>query len=161
MVIYLGLLKTSLFLLGTNQNISLMEINIYSIKKLVRGVTYAALCVAGMAISNLATAQMSGNFTIDKNSAASASNFQSYTSAIQALRGVTRSDGGPALGGGVNGAVTITVTQGSGPYQEQLDIPSISGSSATNTVTFEGNGERLQFSAGSTNTAVIKLNGCD
>jgi len=138
-----------------------MEIHNYSLKRLIRGVSYAAICIAGLAISNVASAQMSGNYTIDKNSAASASNFQSYNSAVEALRGVTRSDGGPSLGGGVNGAVTISVAQGSGPYQEQVVVPAITGSNATNRVTFDGNGERLQFSNSSSNTAVMKLNGCD
>jgi len=138
-----------------------MEINIYSFKGLVNAVKKIALFSAVLALSNQVSAQMSGNYTIDKNSAPSSANFQSYTSAVQALRGVTRSDGGPSLGGGVNGAVTITVTQGSGPYQEQVDIPSITGSSSTNRVTFDGNGELLRFSAGSTNSAVVRLNGCD
>ncbi|HCS19875.1 MAG TPA: hypothetical protein DIW47_04830, partial [Bacteroidetes bacterium] len=112
-------------------------------------------------LNNQALAQMSGNYTIDKNSAASSTNFQSYTSAVQALRGLTRSDGGPSLGGGVNGAVTISVVQGSGPYTEQLDVQAITGTSSTNRVTFVGNGEQITYSPSSTNSAVIKVNGAD
>jgi len=138
-----------------------MEIHNYSFKKLIRGVTYAAICVAGMAISNVASAQMSGNYTIDKGSAASATNFKSFDAAVDALRGITRSDGGPSLGGGVNGAVTINVVANSGPYTEKITIPSISGASASNTITFNGNGETIQASGTSGARHVIWLNGAD
>ncbi len=107
------------------------------------------------------SAQMSGNYTIDKNGTATASNFQSFDAAIDALRGITRSDGGPSLGGGVSGAVTITVAGGSGPYTEQISIPSISGASSTNTITIDGNGEEIRFSSTTSNRYIIRLDGAD
>ncbi|MBI1222161.1 MAG: hypothetical protein GC180_06110, partial [Bacteroidetes bacterium] len=129
-------------------------------RKLFR-LSSAAIFVAMFASGPLAFGQMSGNYTINKGSSASSSNFQSFTSAVQALQGLTRSDGGPSLGSGINGTVTFTVTQGSGPYSEQITIPSISGSSASNQIIFNGNGETIQFSGSSSDPHVIKLNGAD
>lgn len=120
-----------------------------------------AMFIIVSAISSLSFAQMSGNYTIDKNSAASSTNFQSFTSAVQALRGVTRSDGGPSLGGGVSAAVNISVTASSGPYTEQISIPAITGASSSNTITFEGNNETIQYSATSGTRQIIHLNGAD
>ncbi len=109
-----------------------------------------------------ANAQLNGNYTINKNGSASTTNFQSFTSAVQALRGVARSDGGPSLGTGVNGAVTFTVTVGSGPYNEQIVIPAITGASSVNRITFEGNQQTVEFNTSSTtNTAVFSLDGAD
>src|SRR5688572_27857173 len=75
---------------------------------------------------------LNGSYTINKNAAASATNFTSFTSAAAALSTC-----------GVNGAVTITVAPNSGPYNEQVTLPAITGTSAANTVTFEGNGITL------------------
>ncbi|HCS19877.1 MAG TPA: hypothetical protein DIW47_04840, partial [Bacteroidetes bacterium] len=138
-----------------------MEINFY--KKGFNPVRYCGVAMLVMLffMSTIAQGQLNGNYTIDQTIAASATNFQNYTSAVQALRGLTRSDGGPSLGTGVNGAVTITVATGTGPYTEQVVVPAITGASSTNTITFEGNGELLQFSPSSTNTAVVKIDGGD
>jgi len=65
---------------------------------------------------------MSGSFTI--NAAGSgATNFTTFTSAINALTCA-----------GINGAVTFNVANGT--YNESIVLPAITGSSATNTVTF-------------------------
>ncbi|MFC5269452.1 right-handed parallel beta-helix repeat-containing protein [Adhaeribacter terreus] len=85
-------------------------------------------------------AALSGNYTINKNLPASASNFQSFSSAVAVLNTC-----------GVSGPVTITVAPGSGPYNESVSLVSVPGTSANNTVTFEGNGNTIS----SANTAVI------
>ena len=72
---------------------------------------------------------IAGTYTINKNAAASSTNFQSITSAIN------------AMGCGITGAVVFNVVAASGPYNEKLTIPAISGASATNTITFNGNGK--------------------
>lgn len=105
---------------------------------------------------------MSGNYTINQNASATSTNFRSITAAVNALRGVTRGDGGPAFSGGVTGAVTLTVASGSGPYTEQVTIPAINGTSATNTITLNGNGVAWQFNATSTSAMwVLRMNGVD
>lgn len=119
----------------------------------------ALLTGVGMAMSLFSSAQMSGSYTIDQGTAASSTNFQNFTSAVQALKGQTRSDGGPALGTGVNGAVTITVASGSGPYNEQVTLNSINGASSSNTITFDGNNEWM-ISAGSAGS-MFNLDGAD
>jgi len=67
-----------------------------------------------------------GNYTINQGAAASSTNFQSFGAALTAL-----------ACGGVSGPVVFTV-MGSTPYNEQVDISSINGSSPTNTITFDG-----------------------
>ncbi|MES2772736.1 MAG: T9SS type A sorting domain-containing protein [Bacteroidota bacterium] len=67
-----------------------------------------------------------------------------------------------ALGGGICGPVTINVAAGSGPYTEQVIIPAISGTSAANTVTINGNGATLQFAPTvSADRHLIRLDGTD
>ncbi|GBL36106.1 hypothetical protein EMGBS15_17010 [Filimonas sp.] len=51
---------------------------------------------------------------------------------------------------------------GSGPYTEQITLPSTIGSNAVKTVTFNGNGRTIQFaSTDANNRHVIKLDGAD
>ncbi|OQP48899.1 gliding motility-associated C-terminal domain-containing protein [Niastella populi] len=92
----------------------------------------------------------SGTYTINKNAPASATNFVSFNAAYG------------ALGCGISGPVVFDVVAGSGPYNEQLIIDTIKGTSITNTVTFNGNGNTLQFSSNSNDErAVIKLRSAD
>jgi hypothetical protein len=92
---------------------------------------------------------MSGVYTIGGVGA----DFPTLTAAVDALQC-----------GGVAGAVTFNLTQGAGPFNEQVIIPVIPGASATRTIRFNGgaNRETVQFSGTTTNErAVIKLNGAD
>lgn len=93
---------------------------------------------------------MAGNYTIDAGQPASATNFTSFSSAVAAM-GLC----------GIAGPVVFDVVPGSGPYTEQVTIPAIQGSSATNTVTFNGNGDTLQYQAPSGNKFILKLDGAD
>jgi len=91
-----------------------------------------------------------GTYSINSAVATGGTNFQSFTDAVAALKC------------GISGPVVFNVDPLSGPYDEQVIINQINGSSAINTVTFNGNGRTLQYT--STNTserAVIKLNGAD
>ncbi|MBL7741540.1 MAG: gliding motility-associated C-terminal domain-containing protein [Chitinophagaceae bacterium] len=91
-----------------------------------------------------------GTYTIDQTSPASASNFVSFN------------DAKAAMACGIDGPVVFNVVANTGPYIEQLVLDSIPGTSATNTVTFNGNGETIEFlSVNSAERAVIKLNGAD
>jgi len=86
-------------------------------------------------VSNPLKAQLKGSYTIDGSSAASASNYKTFGSAISDMVSGTRADGGTANGKGVSGAVTFNVLNGT--YMEQNSLAAVSGASATNTITFQ------------------------
>ncbi|WP_191907006.1 T9SS type A sorting domain-containing protein [Adhaeribacter soli] len=90
----------------------------------------------------------SGTYTINKNLPASATNFISVSAAAS------------AVSCGVSGPVVFNVAPGSGPYNEQLILPAISGTSATNTITFEGNGNTLS-AAPTGSMGIVTLKGTD
>ena len=92
---------------------------------------------------------MAGTFTINNQQPTGGTNFVSFTAAAAALSQ-----------GGVAGAVTFNVLNG--PYTEQISLNPFTGSSATNRVTFNGNGRTIQFASNATGQrAVIALNGAD
>lgn len=89
-------------------------------------------------------------FTINNNAPVGGGNFQSFNDAYNAIRC------------GINGPVVFNVDASSGPYNEQLIIKPIPGASATNTVTFNGNGAEITFAPSNNNQrAVIRLDGAD
>ncbi|BAV04034.1 gliding motility-associated C-terminal domain-containing protein [Filimonas lacunae] len=88
-------------------------------------------------------------FTINKNAPASATNFPSFADAWNYIKC------------GINGPVAFTVTSGSGPYNEQLVMDEVFGTSAVNTITFNGNGETLTWAGAENSRGVIQLNGAD
>lgn len=99
--------------------------------------------------SELLAQPMSGAYTIDKTQAASATNYTTVQGFFNDLVSKT-----------VSGPVTCTVLNG--PYTEQVSVNSISGVSATNTITVDGNGQTLQFTAtSSSNRHTLKFNGAD
>ena len=107
------------------------------------------LCL-GLTLFVEAHAQVSGTFTINSALVTGGSNFQTFSDAVA------------SLSGGVNGPVVFNVQAGSGPYNEQVIFNNISGTSATNTITFNGNGATISFlPTVNTESAVIKLIGTD
>lgn len=97
---------------------------------------------------------LGGNYIIDKNATGSVlfinggNTFRSFNEAYNAIKC------------GINNFVVFDVTPGSGPYNEQLIMTSVKGATATNTVTFNGHGEIITYTAGTANErAVIKLIG--
>jgi hypothetical protein len=90
-----------------------------------------------------------GTFTIDAGQPASASNFISFNSAIA------------SLACGIGGPVVFNVVAASGPYNEQVVIPQIAGSSAVNTITINGNGNTLTFAGTAGNPNTLTLTGAD
>lgn len=105
------------------------------------------LALTGVFASIALFSQLNGTYTINSGGGA---NYTSYTAAINALTAQ-----------GVSGPVTFNVT-GGGPYNEQLTIPAITGASAANTITFNGNATTLTYSpTGSPHQAVVFLNGAD
>jgi PKD repeat protein len=109
-----------------------------------------------------AFASLSGTYTIDKGSAASSTNYQSFASFVSDLKSGTRSDAGTSNGPGISASVIVNVVAKSGPYSEQVTITAITGVSASATITIMGNGETLQHTAtSSTNAHTLKLDGAD
>ena len=89
---------------------------------------------------------MNGVFTIDGGSPVSSTNYQTFQSIADDLSLY-----------GVCGAVTINVMNG--PYTSQVVFDSIPGTSATNTVTLNGNNQLLQFNPTvSSADHILKLN---
>jgi len=79
-------------------------------------------------------------------------NFQSFGEAVS------------ALSCGITGPIVFNVMPGpvGGNYNEQILIPPIGGTSATNTITFNGNGITLYYGSTNTNARyVVQLNGAD
>ncbi len=94
-----------------------------------------ALLIYGLSLyCLLATAQLNGNYTINQNHPTSSTNFRYFNHAVMALNQL-----------GVSGPVVFDVVRSSGPYVEQIKIDSVAGASATNTVSFIGNGEILTY----------------
>ncbi len=97
------------------------------------------------------TPGLSGNtYTIDNSQPTGGTNFHSFHDAVV------------ALGCGITGPVVFNVAAGSGPYEEQVVIPQIGGSSLVNTVTFNGNDAHLHHTVfNPAERAAIKLDGAD
>ncbi|MDX2002478.1 MAG: right-handed parallel beta-helix repeat-containing protein [Chitinophagales bacterium] len=93
---------------------------------------------------------ITGTFTIDKTQPTGGSNFASFQDAVDTLTFC-----------GLAGPVVFNVAAGTGPYTEQVVIPALNGSSSTNTVTFNGNGETLQFAPVTATRYILKLDGAD
>lgn len=91
-------------------------------------------------------AQLSGNYTLDANSAASSTNFQSFADFTTALD--TQ---------GVSGAVNLNVVTNSGPYQERVVFKPYQGVTAQNNITINGNGEKVIFYPGSVDYRIIGI----
>ncbi|SEW20580.1 gliding motility-associated C-terminal domain-containing protein [Chitinophaga sp. YR573] len=106
--------------------------------------------VFSASVQGVSPSPVSGTFTINSAVATGGSNFQSFNDAVNFIKC------------GISNAVVFNVVTASGPYNEQVVIPAIPGASATNTITFNGNGNNIHYlSAISTSPAVIKLDGAD
>ncbi|HEY0677601.1 MAG TPA: right-handed parallel beta-helix repeat-containing protein, partial [Chitinophagaceae bacterium] len=95
-------------------------------------------------------AAVAGTFTINSALPSGGTNFQSFNDAYNYIKC------------GIAGPVVFNVVSGSGPYNEQLIMSAVPGASATNTITFNGNGATLSFLSTNTNErGIIKLDGAD
>jgi parallel beta-helix repeat protein len=99
----------------------------------------------------IAAAFPGGTYTINSAVATGGNNFQTFAAALSAVNC------------GIAGPVIFNVQAGSGPYNEQVILPAIAGTSSTNSITFNGNGVTLSDNSAATSAerAVIKLNGAD
>ncbi|MEA3495112.1 MAG: DUF5011 domain-containing protein [Bacteroidota bacterium] len=101
-------------------------------------------------VSNSANAQLSGSYTIDPNGSGS-NNYTTFAAAVSALNS-----------SGVSSAVTFSIAPGT--YTERVYLTSVSGASATNTITFDGSDKSLvtlQYSGGYSNRATVVFYGAD
>ncbi len=95
------------------------------------------------------TAALSGIYTINDALPTSGTNFNSFTAAFNTF-----------AGSGLCGPVVLNVF--GGPYNEQVHITNVNGSSATNTITVNGNGAMLVDSGNTgSNYAALLLDGAD
>ncbi|HNR20634.1 MAG TPA: hypothetical protein PKN75_06970, partial [Bacteroidia bacterium] len=91
-----------------------------------------------------------GNYTINSGAITGGTNFQTFN------------DFKNALTCGIGGAIVVDVVSGSGPYNEQVEFPAVTGVSSTNTITINGNNNTLTFAASvSTAPGTLILNGSD
>lgn len=84
------------------------------------------LSLCGGLIAVCGFAQLNGTYTINGAQSTGGTNFQTFTAAFSAL-----------TSNGVNGAVTFNCVQGTYNEQVYLSYASISGTSTTNTITFQ------------------------
>ncbi|HNM34768.1 MAG TPA: hypothetical protein PKJ70_01065, partial [Chitinophagaceae bacterium] len=105
--------------------------------------------VTSVTVSTLAAA---GTYTINSSLPTSGSNFANFEDAYDFIKC------------GIAGPIVFNVAVGSGPYTitSPLKLPKINGTSATNTITFNGNGESILYNTSDANNrAAIVLNGAD
>lgn len=125
------------------------------------------LCLAIMfsCLHSRAT-QLNGVYTINPSAAATTTNFKDFASAITYMTATTaRADGGPANTGtvGVSGPVTFQVSAATYSITAAIVVPAITGSSAVNTVTFDGgagNAATRIITASLSAQSVIRMNLC-
>jgi gliding motility-associated-like protein len=115
----------------------------------------AVICGASTAFSEPALVTVNpalptGTYSINRNQPTAGSNYNSFADVKQALEC------------GIAGPVVFNVVAGSGPYEEQFILGAINGTSAINTITFNGNADTIRFSSNNTtNRSVIKLRNTD
>ncbi|MEP7263591.1 MAG: T9SS type A sorting domain-containing protein [Bacteroidota bacterium] len=113
--------------------------------------TYSFLFLVTILLSSFLTkggTPLSGSYTIDSALPTSGTNFQSFTDFATSINS-----------NGISSSVSISVTAGSGPYNEQVVINPITGSGPTATVTLNGNGELLTAVTSTTQRHVLRLAG--
>ncbi|MCW8897886.1 MAG: fibronectin type III domain-containing protein, partial [Flavobacteriales bacterium] len=88
------------------------------------GVNGTTAWVGPYTFTTACAAQLAGTYTIGATG-----NYATFTDAVN------------ALSCGISAPVIFNVLTGSGPYNEQVTITPVIGASATNTITFNGNGE--------------------
>lgn len=89
---------------------------------------------------------LAGNYTIDKNSPATATNFQSFLTCATSLNT-----------NGISADVVITVVPGSGPYTEQVIFNTIAGTGPSAGITLDGSGETIIGLTNTTNRHTVRL----
>ena len=97
---------------------------------------WCAFIFLWLIVTNAHAIGLSGSYTINPSKSPSSTNYTSFNDADSDLVYGARANGASANGPGVTAAVVFNVT--AGLYVETLEIPYISGTSASNTITFQG-----------------------
>ncbi len=108
---------------------------------------FLIIAVATFFLGNNVSGQMSGNYTIDPAAAASTTNFTSWTTFATAWNAAN-----------IAGPVTVSVKASSNIGLNAITLNANGGSSATNTLTIDGNATTLTFTGAN---AALRLNGTD
>lgn len=99
---------------------------------------------------NVTPSLPAGTYTINSAVPTGGTNFQTFNAAVAALNC------------GIAGPVVFNVVAGSGPYNERVVIPDMATSSATNTITFNGNGNTLTYTSSlNAERGTLTLDGAD
>jgi len=110
---------------------------------------FAVLSLLGTA--GLHAQPLSGTVTVNSGLSTGSGNYQSFTALATALNAQ-----------GINGPLVVNVAPSTGPYNEQPQFNAITGTSATNTITVNGNGNLMTFNSSSSAAAwTLLLNGAD
>lgn len=97
------------------------------------------------------SAQLSGTVTVDATQATAGTNYQTFTALASALNT-----------SGVSGPLVVNVVASTGPYVEQVQFNAITGVTAQNTITINGNGNTLTFGAATVGAPwILSLQGAD
>jgi hypothetical protein len=107
--------------------------------------TYCLLAVLFLE-SWMASAQLSGSYTINAGAPTAGNNFHSFTDCAGQLAAL-----------GISGNVTVTVVPASGPYNEQVTFHTIPGAGPAAVVTLEGSGETITAVTTTTDRHVVRL----
>lgn len=116
----------------------------------------AVTCSGNTAYSDevqiITPALVNGTFTINSIFPTGSGNFATFEDAIDYIKC------------GINGPVVFNVAQSSGPYiiTNPINIPNIYGTSTTNSITINGNGETITYNSSDANKpSALILNGVD
>jgi hypothetical protein len=99
-----------------------------------------ASSISSVAVVNTQGTPLNGTYTINQSGVTAGTNFASFQDFFDAMEC-----------GGVSGPVVANVVSGTGPYLERVEAGPITGTSATNTITINGNGNTLSYAATGTN----------
>jgi hypothetical protein len=91
----------------------------------------------GVKVTTSSVALPGGTYTINGNLPTGGTNFATFGDFQQAI-----------ACGGIAGAVTVNVISKGSAYNEQFILPNVGGTSATNTITINGNGQTITFGGG-------------
>lgn len=99
----------------------------------------------------LVSGPLSANYTINSTQPSGGTNFNNFSDFANAVNSF-----------GLSGPTFIEVIAGTGPYNEQIVLGSILGSSEINTLTINGNGQSLNYLSTLTDQrATLKMDGTD
>ena len=97
-----------------------------------------------------AMAQLNGTYTIDSGAVTSGTNYQSFVDFADTINKY-----------GVSGPVTVNVVSNSGPYNQWVEFKDIVGSSSTNTITLNGNGNTVSHAGSTSRSPVFAFSSTD